>query len=131
MGLMIVGTGVDIVEVQRIKECITKYGEQFLRRIYSKEEIEYCTQKPQHQQHLYYAVRFAAKEAFAKALGTGIGKIIAFKDIVIAKDEKGKPSITIVNRNGHELVKDSVIHCSLSHTHQYAIATVIIERHTM
>jgi holo-[acyl-carrier protein] synthase len=130
MGVMIVGTGVDIIEVQRIKESIAKYGEQFLHRIYSKEEIEYCSQKPLHQQHLHYAARFAAKEALAKALGTGIGDTISFKEVSIMKDEKGKPYIIGVRQQSPTWLNDVIIHCSLSHTHQFAVATVIIERCT-
>ncbi len=128
--MMIVGTGVDIIEVQRIKESIAKYGKQFLYRIYSEEEIQYCSRKPFHQQHLHYAVRFAAKEALAKALGTGIGETISFKDVSILKDEKGKPFITGAHPKSLEWLNDVIIHCSLSHTHQFAVATVIIERCT-
>lgn len=128
--MMIVGTGVDIIEVQRIKESIAQYGEQFLHRIYSKEEIEYCSQKPFHQQHLHYAARFAAKEALAKALGTGIGETISFKEMSIMKDEKGKPFFTSVHQHSPNWMNDVVIHCSLSHTHQFAVATVIVERRT-
>jgi len=125
---MIIGTGIDIVEVERIRLSIAEYGVQFIQRIFSDDEIKYCSQKPIHQQPLHYAARFAAKEAFSKAIGSGIGEMIAFKDICIINDQRGKPTVNIRNPNVAILLNNAIVHCSLSHSHSYAVASIIIEK---
>ncbi len=120
-GIVILGIGVDIIEVKRIKAIIAKHGNKFIKRIFTAQE-QANAPKLAAQQVAYYAKRFAAKEAFAKALGGGIGEAIAFTDIEILKDSKGKPIIT------HPISKVQRYHISLADTQENAIAYVIIEQ---
>ncbi|WP_044893594.1 holo-ACP synthase [Bacillus alveayuensis] len=117
---MIVGIGIDIVEIKRIKE-IVKRQPKFIERILSEREKERFLQLSETRKIEFLAGRFAAKEAYAKAIGTGIGKELSFTDIDIHYDEKGKPFILSGNPQQH-------VHLSLSHSDEYAVAQVIIER---
>lgn len=116
---MIKGIGVDIVEISRIKDAVRKYGNKFLDRIFTKKELTYCLA---HKAIRFpeLAVRFAAKEAYSKANGTGIVANLSWKQIEIINDFKGKPHIYL---NGK---KKSNIHISLSHEKNTAIAFVVI-----
>lgn len=127
MGSIIHGIGTDIIEIERIRTSIEKYGEHFISKIFTDKEREYCSKKPLHLQPVHYAARFAAKEAFAKALGTGIGEAIEFRHIGIHNTETGRPIIELEKPDSPFLLLYD-FHCSISHTHIYAIATVIIER---
>lgn len=125
---MILGVGIDIVEVSRVEQSIAKLGRRFIERIASPCELEEAPSRPARRSE-YWAVRFAAKEAFAKALGTGMGSIVAFDSIGVTKDANGKPGLEysadlrrVLRRRG---VRRS--HVSLSHTHEYATAVVILE----
>ena len=89
--MKIFGIGTDIVNIKRIDNSLKKYGSHFKNRIFSKKEIIYCEKRK--NSSAFYAKRFAAKEAFSKALGTGIKKGIYFKNIEITNDDLGKPSI--------------------------------------
>ncbi|MBD8069674.1 holo-ACP synthase [Bacillus sp. PS06] len=115
---MIVGIGIDIVELDRIKK-IAERQKKFISRILTEKEINKYHQYTGHRQIEYLAGRFAAKEAYSKAIGTGIGKDLSFQDIEIFSDEFGKPHI---EGKGAEIV-----HLSISHSKEYAIAQVIIE----
>jgi holo-[acyl-carrier protein] synthase len=121
---MIDGLGIDIEEVSRFAALIERWGRQFTGKIFSDEEIAYCESKHRPQQH--FAARFAAKEAFAKALGTGWRGQFAWKDIEVAHDANGKPSLRIYNDLKRTVGKKQV-EVSLSHTAQYAAAVVIIQ----
>jgi holo-[acyl-carrier protein] synthase len=120
--------GTDIIEIKRIEKSIEKY-ENFIKKVFTKKEIEYCESK-KNQKYQHYAARFAAKEAFSKALGTGLSGF-TLKDIYIVNDDKGKPTLIAENKAA-EIVKEKFgecsIHVSLSHEKEYAIAFVIIER---
>jgi len=110
------GIGIDIIEVERIaKAC--RENEKFLHRIFTQKEIDYCLNKKNKYQHL--AARFAAKEAFFKALG----KRIRWRDIEIINQSTGKPEIKILNPS----ISFQKIHVSLSHLDKYAVAIVVIE----
>ncbi|WAA09248.1 holo-ACP synthase [Fervidibacillus albus] len=115
---MILGVGIDIVEIPRIRDLFRR-NEKLTERILTEKERQTFDQLPEKRKFEYLAGRFAAKEAFAKAYGTGIGKALAFHNIEIANDEKGKPYF----------VKPIGIraHLSISHSEQYAVAQVIIE----
>lgn len=113
---MIIGIGVDIIEISRIKEAVGKYGDNFLKRVYTAKEIKYC-QRRYHQ----LAVRFAAKEAYAKAIGTGITNI-NWHDIEVVNNRSGKPGLAIKGT-----IKKKV-HVSLSHSRDYAVASVYVEK---
>lgn len=122
---MIVGIGIDIIEVKRIAEAIERYGEQFLHRVYTQAERDYCERAPA-TRLLHYAARFAAKEAFSKAIGTGFRQGFRLCDCGVVNADSGQPQIEL----GGELAnqwQNHKIHLSLSHTQQYAVACVIIE----
>jgi len=127
--MKIFGIGTDIVNIKRIDNSLKKYGSHFKNRIFSKKEIIYCEKRK--NSSAFYAKRFAAKEAFSKALGTGIKKGIYFKNIEITNDYLGKPSIKL-NGTTAALLKKKLkkkkyyVHLSLSDDRPWAQATVII-----
>ena len=120
--------GTDIIEIDRIKQSIEDLGDKFLKRVYTDREIEYCEGKNM-QRYQHYAARFAAKEAFSKALGTGITGF-NLKDVFITNDQDGKPTLNIQN-NAKNILENRCGACkvlvSLSHEKEFAIAFVIIE----
>ena len=123
---MIKGTGVDIIEISRIKSAISK-DNKFIDRLFTQKEIDYCEAKAKKAQH--YAARFASKEAFFKALGTGWRNGMSWTDIEIQNDPLGKPEIVL---SGETLLyfkklKLKSISLSISHSKEYAVGFVIIE----
>lgn len=122
---MIVGIGNDIVHISRIAESVERYGKQFLDKVFTADEQAYCNSRHNHAQH--YAVRFAAKEAFSKAIGTGWTEEFSWKDISVTRNSEGKPSIALQGTLAERWAKHA-IHLSLSHTTDMALATVIIEQ---
>lgn len=122
---MILGIGTDIVDITRIESAMNEYGEAFARRIFTPVEQSYC-EGYAHGKMAHYAARFAVKEAFSKAIGTGIAKGFAFKDIGVVNEKGGKPVIVL---SGAMLEKWGAytIHVSISHTDTVAMAIVIIE----
>ncbi len=127
--MIIHGLGVDIVEVKRFKS-ISKKNRSFIKRIFSKNEINYCNKKKINRFNCY-SKRFAAKEAFSKALGTGIGGKLSFNEIEINNDKLGKPSIKIRGKSlksTYKILKRKKfkILLSISDESLFAVATVII-----
>ena len=112
--------GTDIVEVDRIKEDIEKYGSKFLNRIFTKNEIEYCESKKT-QKYQSYAVRFAAKEAIYKALSEHINTEYSWKDFEITNTSEGKPNVKL----GIKIDDLKDITISLSHCKEYGVANVV------
>ena len=127
--MKIFGIGTDIVNIQRMKKLLNNKNNNFKKRIFSEKEIIYCEKKKNSSS--YFAKRFAAKEAFSKALGTGIRKGINFKDIEIFNDDFGKPSIKLKGST-ESFLKNKVkkkkysIYLSLSDDLPWAQATVIV-----
>jgi len=120
---MIKGIGIDIIDIKRIKSIMEKFGEKFYEKILTEKEIAYCkSYKAKPEPH--FAGRFASKEAYSKALGTGISKEFKWKDIEILNDERGKPYIHHKVENEYSKYK---FHVSISHTDEYATAVVIWE----
>lgn len=119
---MIRGIGCDIVNIERIAKLYKKSPEQFLERIFTKNEIANAPENIE-QKISYLAKRFAAKEAFAKALGTGIGGEVSFNEIEILNDQNGMPYITSL-KNQHSDLK---INLSLSDEKNLALAFITIE----
>ncbi|MDG7056260.1 MAG: holo-[acyl-carrier-protein] synthase [Wolbachia endosymbiont of Meromenopon meropis] len=121
---MISGIGIDIIYVPRILKLLHKYNKKFLNRVYTEREIE-ISRKYNNQEirAKYFAKRFAAKEAFVKALGSGFSLNLKMKDIEIYSDTKGKPHLAI---NKNSIFKNHTIHLSLSDDGDYAIAFVVI-----
>ncbi len=115
---MIVGIGVDIIEVERIRKLAEK-NPRFLKRMYTAKEIKYCEGKKNKYQHL--AARFAAKEAFFKALGRKIN----WTEVGITNLSSGKPKLVITSK---ESLPFDETHVSISHLQEYAVACVILEK---
>ena len=127
----ILGTGIDIVENYRIKKLLLKKKSSFKNKIFTNNEIAYCKKKSNITN--CYSKRFAAKEAFVKALGTGFRKNINFKDIEVVKNHYGKPSLLINKKIINKIktsfkVKKFNILLSISDENKYSIASVIISK---
>ena len=124
---MIYGTGIDIVEIARIRNSLEKYPGHFEKKIFTPEEIRYCREKPDPAKH--FAARFAVKEAVLKALGVGMSGL-GWKDMETSNDaETGKPSLRMHGKGLEifESLKLKAIHISISHDDTYAIAHAIAE----
>jgi holo-[acyl-carrier protein] synthase len=124
---MLIGTGVDLIEIERIARSIERYGERFLRRIYTHHEIAYCTSKRSSAES--FAARFAAKEAGAKALGTGISRGVTWIEFQIGRQPGGRPVLELRGRAALRARELGVktISLSLTHTGNLAMATVMME----
>ena len=124
---MIVGTGIDIAEVPRIRQSIERFGSRFLERIYTEAETRYCDSKANRVER--YAARFAAKEAAMKALGTGWNHGLRWRDCEVARLPGGRPTIQFHGKAAEFAAKLGVRNAalSLSHTQEQAIAQVILE----
>ena len=124
---MIIGTGIDIVELSRIKSAYDRWGAQFAERILASDEFDIL--KKRKEVYSYLGSRFAAKEAFLKALGTGYADGISWQDIKIERVEGDRPSIKVAGRARE--IMDQIgainIHLSISHEKKYAVAQVILE----
>jgi holo-[acyl-carrier protein] synthase len=127
---MIYGIGIDLVKIDRMKKAVEKWGENFLKsflkRIFTEKEIAYCFEKK--EPHHSLAVRFAAKEALIKAIGSEV--FVPLTDIEILNFEKGKPVIDAKGRL-EEFFQDRSIkscHLSLSHEREFGIACVVLEK---
>jgi len=124
---MILGIGIDIIEVARIKASHEKFGERFANRILLPDEIAYCLSHKSPAPFL--AARFAAKEAISKAFGTGIGAALGWRDMEICRKESGEPFV-VLHGKGKELFesrKARRLLVSLSHTENYAAVTAVLE----
>ena len=124
---MIIGTGVDIAEVSRIRESIERFGDRFLHRIFTADEVRYCGQKANRFES--YAARFAAKEAGMKALGTGWSRGIRWRDIEVVRPKGQRPTIQFHGEAAVIAAKLGTknIALSLTHTSEQALAHVILE----
>lgn len=124
---MIVGTGIDIAEVPRVGEAIERFGERFLRRVFTEGERKYCDSKANRVER--YAARFAAKEAAMKALGTGWNRGVRWRDIEVYREPGRRPTIRFhgVAAEFAARLGASNVALSLSHTPEQAIASVILE----
>jgi len=124
---MIKGIGIDIIEIERVENAISHYGDNFLNKVFTEKEIAYCTRQKKMGVH-EFAVRFAAKEAYSKALGVGLRglgrgkKGINWQDIEVSNDDLGKPFLIYKGK----VLKKS--HVSLSHSKNYAVAVVYVEK---
>jgi holo-[acyl-carrier protein] synthase len=124
---MILGTGIDIIEVARVASSFERFGDRFVNRILLPDEIAYCLSHKIPGPFL--AARFAAKEAISKAFGTGIGSALSWQDMEIRRKESGEPFV-VLHGKGKELFKSRQakrLLISLSHTQNYAAATAILE----
>lgn len=122
--IMKITCGVDIIEIDRIRDSIEDIGEKFLKRVFTDREIEYCESK-KCQKYQHYAGRFAAKEAAFKAISTELDDkySVCWKDFEVVNDEQGRPQINITNINTEEIESIDV---SISHCKLYATANVVV-----
>lgn len=125
---MIYGTGVDIVEIARFERFLEQGNDSLFQRLFTPLEINYCAAKKQSAQH--YALRFAAKESFLKALGTGLRDGISWKDMEVANDHLGKPELRLYRRALELFQEAGLSSCFLSMSHDAgcAVAMVVLER---
>ena len=120
------GIGIDVVEVQRVGSSIDEFGSKFLKRIFTEKERKYCDS--QKRPVIHYAARFAAKEAIAKAFGTGIGKSISWLDMEITRKESGEPQVVMTGagKKFAEEINVKDIKVSLTHAEHYAAANAVV-----
>jgi holo-[acyl-carrier protein] synthase len=124
---MILGVGIDIIEVSRIQASYERFGERFLNRVLLADEIAYCLSHKAPGPFL--AARFAAKEAISKAFGTGIGAQLGWQDMEIKRKESGEPFV-VLHGNGQKLLAERngrTVLISLSHTQNHATAVAVLD----
>jgi holo-[acyl-carrier protein] synthase len=124
---MVVGVGTDLIEIARIQQSIDRFGERFLRRVFTPREIAYCQTKKNAAES--FAARFAAKEAGAKALGTGISRGVGWLELEVAREPSGKPRLDLTGRAAEWAHTLGIRRTSLSLTHSrdVALAVVVME----
>jgi len=125
---MVLGLGTDLIETGRVQESIDRFGERFLERIFTAEEIAYCQRKKKNAAESF-AARFAAKEAGAKALGTGISRGVSWKEFEVRRAVSGQPSLHLSGRAAElaESLGVRRVQLSLTHSRELAIAVVVVE----
>ncbi len=122
------GIGIDMVEVERIQHSLDRFGEKFMKRVFSEGEIAYCQSMKFPARH--FAARFAAKEAVSKAFGTGIGKAMSWREIDVHKKTSGEPFV-VLHGGAETFAKErgvKSVSISLSHTDHHAIAMITLEQ---
>jgi holo-[acyl-carrier protein] synthase len=124
---MIVGSGIDLAEIGRIRHSIDRYGSRFLDRVYTTAEQAYCLRKLNSAES--FAARFAAKEAGAKALGTGISHGVSWREIEVIRQPGGRPTLQLHGRAAEigRLLGVAHIALSITHTADLAMASVVLE----
>jgi holo-[acyl-carrier protein] synthase len=124
---MIVGSGIDLTEIGRIQKSMDRYGERFLARVYTASERAYCLRKRNSAES--FAARFAAKEAGAKALGTGINYGVNWLEIEVVREPSGRPTLKFHGRAAEFAARLGAVHAALSitHTNDLAMASVVLE----
>ena len=124
---MVIGVGTDVIEIARIAHSIDRFGDRFLARVFTPREIAYCQRKKNAAES--FAARFAAKEAGAKALGTGISRGVGWLELEVAREPGGRPTLQLSGRAAERARSLGVAHISLSLTHSrdVALAVVVME----
>ncbi|MBI4644905.1 MAG: holo-ACP synthase [Deltaproteobacteria bacterium] len=126
---MIFGIGVDLVKVERIAVALERYGDRFVQRIFTPREIDHCRGKARTASML--AMRFAAKEAFSKALGVGLRRDgIRWREVEVVPNPRGKPELVITGRAAELCAEAGItnMHLTLTDEDQYALAVVVLEK---
>ena len=125
---MVFGIGVDIVEIARFERFLKEGNDALFQRLFTETEIAYCAAKKHAAQH--YALRFAAKESFLKAMGTGLRDGLSWKDLEVVNDSLGKPELRLCGRALQMFQEKGLTSCflSLSHDAGGAVAMVVLER---
>ncbi len=123
---MILGVGTDIVEIERVREAIGRWGDKFLKRIFSEREISYCYSRRDPYPHL--SARFAAKEAAVKALSDAVKEShLHISDFEVRSQTSGKPYIVTTEKYS-DVIRNIILHLTISHERNYSVAVVIAER---
>jgi holo-[acyl-carrier protein] synthase len=125
---MVLGLGTDLIEIERIQVSIDQFGDRFLNRVFTESEIAYCLRKKKHSAESF-AARFAAKEAGAKALGTGISRGVSWKEIEVRRQPGDRPTLHLSGRAAERAHSMGVrnIQLSLTHSREVAMAVVSVE----
>ena len=125
---MILGLGTDLIEIRRIQESLARHGERFLRRVFTEGEIRYCERK-RHGAAESFAARFAAKEAGAKALGTGISRGVSWLEIEVRRAPGERPTLHWSGRarDRAATMGARAVHLTLTHSREMAMAVVVLE----
>jgi len=125
---VIAGIGIDLVSVGRLKRILDRWDRRFTARVYTQREADYCFKKA--FPAIHFAARFAAKESFLKALGIGLGMGVHLRDIEVVNGPKGQPELVVHREAEAMLARQSIrrMQLSLTHTSEYASATVILEK---
>jgi holo-[acyl-carrier protein] synthase len=125
---MIFGIGIDLVSVSRIERVIGKWGDRFLQRVFSPHERQICSARAFPASA--FALRFAAKEAFSKAVGLGMRKGLKWREVEVFNDPVGKPHLRLYGASSKVCLEHGItgIHLSLSDEHGYGIAMVVLEK---
>jgi len=121
---MVKGIGVDILEIERFHRSVEQFGNQLLNRVFTPAEIEYCGTKFNAYQH--FAARFAAKEAFSKALSTGLRGTFGWKDVEVVNDALGRPRFRLHGPLHGQFSASSLL-LSLSHSESHVVAMVVLQ----
>ena len=124
---MVLGVGTDLIETKRVHDSIDRFGERFVERIFTAGEIAYCNRKRNSAES--FAARFAAKEAGAKALGTGISRGVSWKEFEVRRETSGRPTLHLSGRAAElaEAMGVRKIQLSLTHSRELAMAVVVVE----
>ena len=124
---MVLGLGTDLIEIERIQASMDRFGERFLERIFTAGEIAYCMRKKNAAES--FAARFAAKEAGAKALGTGISRGVSWKEFEVKREASGKPTLSLSGRAAELAGMMGIrrVELSLTHSRELAMAVVLVE----
>ena len=127
--MRIIGIGIDLVDCNRIQNSIERFGDRFLKRVFTAGEIAYSNSMKFPARH--FAARFAAKEALSKAFGTGIGKSMGWRDLDVQKKESGEPFV-MLSGGAEKMANEREVEriwISLSHTENNGMATIVLEAH--
>jgi holo-[acyl-carrier protein] synthase len=125
---MVLGLGTDLIEIARIKESVERHGERFLHKVFTEGEIAYCMSKKINSAESF-AARFAAKEAGAKALGTGISRGVSWKELEVRRETGERPTLHLSGRAAERAAQMGVrtVSLSLTHSRDVAMAVVVAE----
>ena len=125
---MVLGLGTDLIEIERVQQSIDRFGDRFLQRVYTEGEIAFCLRKQRHSAESF-AARFAAKEAGAKALGTGISRGVSWKEIEVTREPGERPKLRFSGRAAERAHAMGVrnVQLSLTHSREVAMAVVSVE----
>ena len=121
---MVIGVGTDVIEIARISQSIGRFGDRFLARVFTPREIAYCQRKKNAAES--FAARFAAKEAGAKALGTGISHGVGWLELEVGREPGGRPTMELTGRAAEQARELGVTRVSLSLTHSKDIALAVV-----